>query len=201
MGPDADARRRPALAGLILCVPLLACGPSPAPTEHPEATLPAEPEAPGIPAEASNKSAGEQLDLTIPLFEGGSMELSQLRGRAVVLELSASWEAGWSSMHARYPEMLKERGDEQLAIVLVSLDPESAVIGQDVAAMGEDGAAIIRGWDPMGAIAAKLKVARFPTVFVLDAEGRIVEVHNEYDEAMFDRVQATLGASAGAAAQ
>ena len=150
-----------------------------------------------IPEQASNKQAGETLELTIPRFEGGTLELAELRGRIVVLELSASWEPGWASMHAAYPGLLERVGSDQVAVVLVSLDPDTAAIEQDVADAGGGSEAVIRGWDPMGAVAAKLHVATFPTVFVLDAEGNIVEIFNAYDEGMIGRVEASVERARG----
>jgi hypothetical protein len=132
---------------------------------------------PLIPEQASNREAGEVLELTVPLLGADPIELASLRGRPVVLDISASWEDGWSELHAfeadlvsRYPE---------LAVIVVSAEPDDR-------SLGDLPATLMPAWDPAGALAAKLSIALFPTVFVLDREGRIVLVSSGWDDETLD---------------
>lgn len=163
--------------GVGLTLGLSAC-PS-APTTPPEAEGGQAPEtqaddsAPIIPETPSNHAEGDQLDATIPVIGGGSLELSSLRGRPVLLEISASWELGFVEAHALYAELLAAH--PELAVIVVVADPQDA---------GLDGLepSFTLAWDPAGALAAKLSVADLPTMFVLDREGRIHYVDNGWDE-------------------
>ncbi len=158
---------------------------APAQTAIPEDRRAAERQSPA-PLEASNKALGERIELAIPLFEGGNLELNRLRGRVVVLELSASWEPGWKPMHVYYGELIERHGRDKLAIIEVALDPDTTAFETEIERGGSP--AVIRGWDPMGALAARLEVARFPSVFVLDAEGRILEIASGYEPGLAARI-------------
>ncbi len=176
--PTRKAEPRGSLITLSISLALssVAFGCRPKPSEatvepEPEPELVEEP-APEvlIPAEPANRSAGETLDATIPLVGGGALELASLRGRPVVVEISASWEPGWKETHAIYAELLQRH--PELAVIVVASEPEDR-------ALLELPAGLIGAWDPAGALAARLSVAIFPTVFVLDRDGTIVAVIND----------------------
>lgn len=141
---------------------------------------------PIIPAEPANRSNGDELDATIPVIGGDSLELSSLRGRPVLLEISASWEPGFAEAHALYVELLAAH--PELTVVVVVADPADA---------GLDGLAdeFILAWDPAGALAAKLTVATMPTMFVIDRSGHIGVVVNGWS----DDVRETLARAVAAA--
>jgi cytochrome oxidase Cu insertion factor (SCO1/SenC/PrrC family) len=122
----------------------------------------AEPTAPGQPATPSRHTTGERLDANVPLASGDVLALAQLRGKVVLLELSDAAHRK-AEVLADYAKMLETHG-EQLAIVVVSLDAS----GWDSSAASYE-----LGWDPDGALAAKLHAAALPTVLVLDREGRV----------------------------
>lgn len=126
-----------------------------------------------VPSEPANRAQGEQLSATIPVIGGGTLELDSLRGRPVLIEISASWEPGFVEAHALYAELLAEH--PELEVILVVADPEDA---------GLEGlpSNFHLAWDPAGALAAKFSVATFPTMFVLDREGRINYVDNGWSE-------------------
>ena len=142
---------------------------------------------PIIPAEPSRYAAGESLEATIPLLGGESLELASLRGRPVLLEISASWEVGWAEAHDFYAELEAEHAE--LEVIVISAD------GTDEALTALP-AGLRAGWDPAGALAAKFSVATFPTMFVLDREGRIVAVVNGWS----DTVRAEISESVSSVA-
>jgi hypothetical protein len=132
-------------------------------------TKPAEPPEPPV-------SEGEPLDATIPLFAGDSTELSALRGKVVILELSATDRPGWVEAHAHYRELLGEV--PSLEVVAVSIDD---AIEPLQAEWDRDPPPFVLGWDPQGALALRLGVKSLPTTFVLDAQGRIVGATAGFD--------------------
>ena len=174
-------------SGVSLTLLLTAC-----PTR---ATTPPEPDpveaeldsAPVIPAEPANRAEGDELTATIPVLGGDSIELSSLRGQPVLLEISASWEPGFAEAHALYAELLDEHSE--LAVIVIVADPADA---------GLDGLSpeFTLAWDPAGALAAKFSVATFPTMFVIDREGRISTVLNGWNDDVRDELAAAVATAA-----
>ena len=158
-----------------LAASLCACpwGKQPEPTVTPEEGTSEEPESEVIPSVPANRAQGEQLDATIPVIGGGALELDSLRGRPVLIEISASWEPGFVEAHELYTELLAEH--PELEVILVVADPEDA----GLEGLPSD---FHLAWDPAGALAAKYSVATFPTMFVLDREGRINYIDNGWTE-------------------
>jgi cytochrome oxidase Cu insertion factor (SCO1/SenC/PrrC family) len=122
---------------------------------------------------ASNREPGELLEETVPLLSGEALDLASLRGRVVVLELSATWVETWERAHEDYEKMLAQIGDDDLVVVVVSLDAERDKLGSE---WERNSHPFLLGWDPQGALAARLQVADLPTVFVVGRDGRIAHV-------------------------
>lgn len=142
---------RPALVllGLVACKP----------ATQPD---PARPDEPAAPTSASRHASGELVDANVPLASGEVLALASLRGKVVLLELSDASHRD-AAVLADYARLVETHG-ENVAIVVVSLD----AAGWETSA-----AAYQLGWDPAGALAAKLHAAKLPTVLVLDRDGRI----------------------------
>ena len=157
---------------VVLAVAARTCGGSsdvpdiePAPAQ----TKPAQPPEPPV-------ADGQPLDATIPLFAGDSTQLSALRGKVVILELSATDRPGWQQAHTHYRALLTELTD--LEVVAVSIDD---AIEPLQAEWDVDPPPFVLGWDPQGALALRLGVKSLPTMFVLDREGRIVGATAGFD--------------------
>lgn len=142
-------------------------------------STPLEPETP------TNRAQGDELRVIVPLVDGGALDLASLRGRVVVLELSASTEPGWAASLAEHEALADEYGD-RLRVVVVASDPDASAL--EHAALGP----VELGWDPQGALAASLRVAAFPTVLVLDPEGKITWIERGYDEQVRQGLRAEL---------
>lgn len=158
---------------LMLTAALAACqtgpkrpGPS-APPPEPVTPLPDPVHAP------VNREPGELLEATVPLVDGDGLPLGDLRGRVVVLELTATWADRWPETFAFYSRLLQQHGPDHLAVVLVAMDNERAALSPEPGVRGQG---FDLGWDPQGALAARLQVAALPTVVVLDRHGRVAFV-------------------------
>lgn len=159
-----------ALLALAACRPTTApVDPEPAADEESAEPAPLEPETP------TNRNEGERLEAAVPLMGGGALDLASLEGQVVLLEISASTEPSWSEAHAHYGT-LRERHGQQLAVVVVANDEDPSALEDE--AVGP----IVMGWDPMGALAARLRLAGFPTVIVLDRKGNITLIRRGFDE-------------------
>lgn len=164
---------RPALARLAPALLVLAACTRPATPPTPPAD-----DVPTPPADILapiRNTPGERLDLVVPLSGGDALPLAQLRGRVVVLELTSAAEPGWPETFAFYNRLLREVGPDRLAVIVVAVDPERAALSPepDLRTHGFE-----LGWDPQGALAARLQAAALPTVIVLDRDGRIAFVQS-----------------------
>jgi hypothetical protein len=167
-----------ALVGVIGCP----APPTTAPDDAPASTDEAGRD-PLIPSEPANRVAGDELEATISVAGGDAIELSSLRGRPVLLEISASWEPGFAEAHALYAELLVAH-PELAVIVVVAEQSDSALVGLPPE--------FTPAWDPAGALAAKLSVATFPTMFVIDREGRINAVVNGWSDEVREQLRAAV---------
>lgn len=127
---------------------------------------------------------GEVLELVVPLWGGGVQDLAQLRGRPVLLELADAASPGREAAQARYRALVQQQSE--LAVVSVALDADAAGLPE---AWTDDRPPFILGWDPQGALAARLQLVVLPTVVLLDEAGTIVAVHEGTppDEAALER--------------
>ncbi|MCB9714511.1 MAG: TlpA family protein disulfide reductase [Myxococcales bacterium] len=114
---------------------------------------------------------GEVLELTLPLLGGGSLELSELRGHPVLLSLDDKGSPDRDRDQDRYRALVE--ADEDIMVVSVGLDS----VVEDLPAGWQDAPPFVLGWDPQGAVAARLGLVALPTVVLLDPQGRIVSVH------------------------
>lgn len=178
---DSRRARAPGESGLglgLMALGLVACQP-PTPPEPPAEAVPADEQLALEPAEPSNRQDGEQLELSVPGYDGATILLTELRGAPVVLHLGASWSETWAEAHEFYARLAAEG----VQVIFVVNDP-------DVAPIEALGVVPYRlGWDPQGAVAAQVRAATFPTVIVLDAGGRIVLQRKGFDA---DAVRAAL---------
>jgi len=158
---------RPLLPLVTLLVACQTQPTRPGPSLTPEPPTTELPDPVGAPV---NHQPGEQLTATVPLVDGDGLALASLRGRVVVLELTATWTRSWPETYPFYARLLQEHGPAQLAVIVVVMDSERAALSPEP---GLRGPGFELGWDPQGALAARLQAAALPTVVVLDREGRV----------------------------
>ncbi len=200
----AIARRRPR-AGVAAALVLSLAGsltnlgcpakdpPRPPPYDDPAADAEVIAPLPDPVAQPTNREEGDVLVLTIPRVGGDVLDLRELRGRVVVLELSATWVEGWRGRYALYNDLLRAHGAEHLAVVLIAMDSEREAITVEPAVRS---AGFELGWDPQGAVAAQLQAAAVPTAIVVDRQGRIahIEATDVTPQAITDALSSTLSA-------
>jgi len=185
MSRSSRVLRSAALAALVAACTRPGTAPPPEPPP---------PDAPVLPDAPIRHAAGEVLDLTVPLLAGAGLPLPSLRGRVVVLELTSAALPSWAASFALYNDLLREYGAARLAVVVVALDRERSALSPepDLRVHGFE-----LGWDPQGALAARLQLAAVPTALVLGRDGRIVHVAGgpapEATRRLADAVRAALG--------
>jgi hypothetical protein len=112
---------------------------------------------------------GPPLQATIPLLGGGSTQTAALRGRVVLLELSATDRAVWPVAQARFRGLVDQLGEERLVVVSVAIDPQPTDLRRY---WDRDKPPFTLAWDPQGALALRLGATTLPTAYVLDRQGR-----------------------------
>ncbi|HFE47326.1 MAG TPA: redoxin domain-containing protein [Nannocystis exedens] len=175
--PEACARRW-AYAGAIMLSTLTGTGcpakPQEPPLPPPTTAVPSDPDLsaalPDPERQPTNRETGEVLALTIPRIGGDSLDLRDLRGKVVIIELSATWAPNWWMHYGFYNDLLGKHGPDQLAIILVAMDSQREAISLEPE-LRRPGFEL--SWDPQGALAAQLQAAAVPTVLILDRAGRI----------------------------
>ena len=85
---------------------------------------------------------------------------------------------------------------DNLAVIVVAMDNERATLSPEP---GLRGPGFDLGWDPQGALAARLQAAALPTVVVLDREGRVAYAQSDTPpgatQALEDGIRRALSAS------
>jgi len=152
----------PLLLGLLL---LTACRPGPSPTPAP----------PPTPPPAAGILAGRPApDFTLALLDGGTLRLSDLRGRWVVLNFWASWcppcREEMPGLQRAY-EDFRERGVAFVGVAMADSLPDARSFAREV------GITYPVGLDETGEIALAYQVLALPITVFIDPEGRVDWVH------------------------
>lgn len=116
----------------------------------------------------------QATDFTLKLFDGGTLSLKDLRGKAVLLNFWASWcvecrveapalEAGWQA-----------NKNKDVVFVGVNIQDKEA---DARAFIQEFGATYPNGWDVRGRVNVDYGVWGIPETFFLDRQGRITYKH------------------------
>ena len=113
-------------------------------------------------------------DFTLTLFDGGTLNLKDLRGKAVLVNFWASWclecrveapalEAGWQTY--------KDKDVVFAGVDIQDKEPDARAF------IKEFGITYPNGWDVSGKVAVNYGAWGIPETFFLDREGRITYKH------------------------
>jgi len=160
--------------------------------------LPADPASPepsaGAPAftpVAAPLAGARAPDFSAPTLDGSSMRLSDLRGRAVILNFWATWCEPCRAEMPLLDDRSRTLAERGLAVLGVNFD--EAV--EDVRAFRDElGLTFPLLLDPGGELQSLYRVIGYPTTYFIDADGVIRAVHlGVMDEALLDDYLADLG--------
>ncbi len=106
------------------------------------------------------------------LFNGEKLELSNLRGKAVLLNFWASWCIPCKDEAPALEAAWKKYKDKQVVFIGVNVwdDKDSALLY-----LKEFGGEYENGMDPKGEIAVEYGVGGVPETFFIDTSGKIVD--------------------------
>ena len=129
-------------------------------------------------------------------FQGstGAQKLADLKGKVVYLDFWASWCGPCKQSFPWMNEMQAKYGAKGLQIVAVNLDAKRADADQFLAQVP---ARVQLAFDSKGEIAKRFGVKGMPTSVLIDAEGKVIQLHQGFREeerqALEDKLVAALG--------
>jgi cytochrome c biogenesis protein CcmG/thiol:disulfide interchange protein DsbE len=144
---------------------------------------------------------GPAPDFTLELLDGGRLELSELRGRPVLVNFWASWcyPACWNEA-PRLEAAWQQYRDRGVMVV--------GVVYQDTAENAREfvrkhGKTYPNGLDPAGRVALDFGVYGVPETFFIDGTGVIADKHigEIPTSTLVTKIEALLGASPARAGQ
>lgn len=124
-----------------------------------------------------NKST-PALDFMIPT-EDGQIPISKYRGEVVYLDFWATWCGPCRESFPWMREMQTKYKEKGLNVVAVSLDTDHALAHQFA---DELSANFTIAFDDTGSIADLFKVKGMPTSVLIGRDGKVVEVHQGFNE-------------------
>ena len=110
-------------------------------------------------------------DFTLPLVDGGEGNLSDHHGDWVVLTFFATWCGPCRHEMPTLERLHRDRGDDALAVVAVSVDRQRAPVEPFVA---EHDLTLPVYWDQRGEVGTAYRATSIPVSYVIDPTGRIV---------------------------
>jgi cytochrome c biogenesis protein CcmG/thiol:disulfide interchange protein DsbE len=127
-------------------------------------------EGPGGPVSPTPLAGEPAPDFELTTLDGGTVQLSELRGQPVVVNFWASWCHPCRTEFPLLADALEEHGDEGLAVIGVTYkDIESD--SRDF--VEETGAGWPHGIDEDGTVARAYGVRAIPQTYFIDRDGRI----------------------------
>jgi len=129
-------------------------------------------------------------DFTLPLIDGGQLQLSSYRGQVILLDFWATWCVPCREETPRFVELQQRYGGQGLQIIGVSMDDSPDPVHSFYQQFHVN-YPVVMGTADVGA--AYGGVLGLPIAFLIDREGRIYAKHmGATDAAVFEKDITTL---------
>ena len=118
-------------------------------------------------------------DFELPARAGGTVKLSQHKGKVVVVDFWAEWCAPCKKELPALEVLARKYKDQGLEIVAVNIDKDRANAERFLQQNGIS--ALTIAFDPEGSVVGKWEPATMPTSYVLDRGHGIAFVHSGFN--------------------
>lgn len=134
-----------------------------------------------LPNYTGSQKVGQPLQLVLPVHKtGGMMDLSQEKGRVVLLDVWATWCEPCVTQLGVYQDFQKEYGDRGLQVYAITVDED---LNQVDKFLGEHNLTLPVLVDQRSTVSETiLGVQQLPTSFLIDRHGVVRYVHEGFDE-------------------
>ncbi len=144
---------------------------------------------------ADGKAAGKAApDFELPSRSGGTVKLSQHRGKVVVVDFWAEWCAPCKKELPALDVLARKYKDQGLEIVAVNIDKDKANAERFLQQNAITSVTI--AFDPEGTVVGKWEPTTMPTSYILDKGQSIAFVHSGFnpgdEKAMEQEIQGLL---------
>jgi thiol-disulfide isomerase/thioredoxin len=150
----------------------------------------------GQPAVESGKDSSSFVGQPVPDTEftslqgAGSVSLSSLRGKVVLLDFWASWCAPCKEELPLLDDMAVRLKSKDIEIVGLSIDESQADAEQFLAS--KSAWSLTLGHDPQQKTAERFKPPKMPTSYVIDREGVVRQMNPGFERADMKKIEAQL---------
>jgi cytochrome c biogenesis protein CcmG, thiol:disulfide interchange protein DsbE len=142
------------------------------------------------PSSATVKQHRPAPDFTLPLFDGGQLQLSSYRGKVVLLDFWATWCVPCREETPHFVELQQKYGGQGLQIIGVSMDDSTDPVHTFYQQFHMN-YPVVMGTADVGA--AYGGVLGLPIAFIIDRDGLIHAKHiGATDAAVFEKDITTL---------
>ena len=111
--------------------------------------------------------------MELPAHDGTTIDLSDLRGRPVVINFFASWCAPCVAEMPQFEQVHQDLGDSVELLGIASTD----TLEEELDLIERTGVTYPTARDPLGEVMGSLGVVGLPSTVFVDGDGRIVEYH------------------------
>ena len=121
------------------------------------------------------QSVGKVLSLSGTALDGTAVALESLRGRPVLVHYWATWCEPCKVDIAQIRELFAKYGPKKFAVVGIALDSDKGQLAKYLAGKPIPWPQVHEAGGLDGRLAEELGVLTLPTMFLLDAEGKVVD--------------------------
>ena len=113
------------------------------------------------------------------IYDGSMLRLSDYRGKVVFIDFWASWCPPCLVSLPAYDKIYRELANEEFELIAVNVDEDT---GNGLVFLEDHPVTYPVLADPEGEIGIPYRVRSLPLSYLLDREGRIVEIYRNYSQ-------------------